>query len=177
MGIRAGNCMLERQGLMLKPWTAPPDAADGRVPRRAVLDAGTGEPLGFVALATPGSRWLRWLRPVRLEVYETEDASLLCSLRGPAFGRRAWEVRDSEDRPVALFFQGIILDAEGRRQATLERSADGGGTFVNSSGLELAAFAPSSGGTTLTFSASLEGDPFARMALLAAILAVGEHGI
>jgi hypothetical protein len=164
--------MLERQGLVVGPWTAAADEREGR-PRRAVLDAATGEPLGFVARAAPGSRWLRWLRPAVLEVYETEDDSLLCTLRGPALGRRAWEVLDAEGRRVATLFQEAVLDAEGRRQAALQRSAHGG-TFFNPAGLELAAFAPGERGTVLTFAAALEGNPFARMALLGATLAVSE---
>lgn len=168
--------MLERQGLVLGPWNAAAAAADGGTPRRPVVDAATGEALGFVAQAAAGSGWLRWLRPARFEVYETEDASLLCTLRGPALGRRAWEVRDSEDCPVATFFRGIVLDPDGRNQARLERSADGGGIFFNASGLELATFAPSQGGILLTFAPALEGNPFARMALLAATLVVGERG-
>ena len=63
-----------------------------------------------------------------------------------------------------------VLDAEGRRQATLQRSARGG-AFFNPAGLELAAFAPGERGTVLTFAAALEGNPFARMALLGATLA------
>jgi hypothetical protein len=164
--------MLERQGLVVGPW-ATSDARAGRPRRRAVLDAATGEALGFVAQATPGSRWLRWLWPAVLEVYETEDASLLCVLRRPSWARRVWEVQDSEGRRVATLLQAAVLDAEGRRQATLQRSA-GGGKFLNPSGLELAAFFPSERGTVLSFAPALEGNPFARMALLGATLAASE---
>jgi hypothetical protein len=165
--------MLERQGLVVGPWAAVPDLREGRPRRRAVLDAATGEPLGFVARAAPGTLWLRWLRPAVLEVYETEDASLVCTLRGPSLGRRTWEVRDSEGRRVATLFQAVVRDAEGRRQATLQRSARGG-TFYNQAGLALAAFTPCERGTVLTFAAALEGNPFARMALLGATLAASE---
>jgi len=164
--------MLERQGLVLGPW-ATPDTRAGHPSRRVVLDAATGEPLGFVARAAPGTRWLSWLRPAVLEVYETEDASLLCTLRGPSLGRRAWEVQDAEGRHVATLSQAVVRDAEGRQQATLHRSARGG-TFFTPTGLELAAFTPSERGTVLTFTAALEGNPFARMALLGATLAVSE---
>ena len=64
--------MLERQGLVLGPWVTPESEADPP-PRRTVLDAATGEPLGFVAQTAPGTRWLRWLRPTVLEVYETRS--------------------------------------------------------------------------------------------------------
>jgi hypothetical protein len=162
--------MLERQGLVLCPWGAP-DAPGGLAPRRAVLDAATGEPLGFLSRA-PRPRWLRWLTATVLELYETEDASLLCVLRGPSWARRSWEVEDSEGRHVASVLREVVLDAEGARQAVLRRFA-GGGTFCNPSGLELASFASSPRGTVLTFTPAVEGQPFARMALLGATVAAG----
>jgi hypothetical protein len=164
--------MLERQGLVLGPW-ATPDTRPDQLRRRVVLDAATGEALGFVTQAAPGTRWLRWLRPAVLEVYETEDASLLCTLRGPSLGRRVWEVQDAEGRRVATLSQAVVRDAEGRQQATLRKSARGG-TFFTPSGLELAAFTPSERGVVLTFAGALEGNPFARMALLGATLAASE---
>jgi hypothetical protein len=161
--------MLERPGLVLGPW-GPPDAPGDAAPRRAVLDAATGEPLGFVRQAAPGPRWLRWLAPVVFEVYETEDASLLCTVRAPSWSRRAWEVQDSEGRRVASVVRAVVLDAEGARQAVLRGSPDGG-IFCNPSGLELASFARTAAGTTLRFAPAVEGHPFARMALLGATLA------
>src|SRR5690349_14665636 len=104
--------MLERQGLVLGPW-GPAGGAGGAGPRRPVLDAATGERLGFFSRAEPGPRWLRWLLPVVLEAYETEDASLLCSVRGPALGRRGWEVCDSEGRRVGVLVRTVLLDADG----------------------------------------------------------------
>jgi hypothetical protein len=160
--------MLERPGLLLDPWEA-----EGGTARRAVRDAATGEALGFVARSAPAPRWLRWLKGDVLEVYETEDASLLCTLRGPSFGRRAWEVCDSEGRRVATVLPAVLLDAEGRPQARRQGRADGGAAYRNAAGLELATLAPAGRGLVLTFAAAVEGNPFARMALLGAALAEG----
>jgi hypothetical protein len=164
--------MLERQGLVLGPW-GPAGVAGEAGPRRPVLDAATGEPLGFLSRTDPGPRWLRWLLPVVLEAYETEDASLLCTLRGPTWGRRGWEVCDSEGRRVGVLVRAVLLDTDGRRQAVLQRTAAGGGRFLSPGGLELAAFAPGERGTVLAFTPAVEGQPFARMALLGATLAAG----
>jgi hypothetical protein len=164
--------MLEQHGLVLGPWGPPGGAGDAR-PRRPVLDAASGEPLGFFSRLEAGPRWLRWLLPVVVEAYETEDASLLCSVRGPMLGRRGWEVCDSEGRRVGVLLRTTLLDADGRRQAVLHRTAAGGGRFLSPAGLELAAFAPGERGTVLTFTPAVEGHPFARMALLGATVAAG----
>ncbi len=164
--------MLERQRLLLCPWAEPTaaPAAPRAGPRRQVLDAATGEPLGFVARRRPAS-WLRWLAAPVLEVYETEDASLLCTLRGPFWKDRPWEVHDADERHVGSFDRSAVRDAYGVRLAALHRQEGGPGTaFVTPAGLELAAFAPGERGVLLAFAPAVDGNPFARMALLGAAL-------
>jgi hypothetical protein len=129
--------------------------------------------LGFVRWKR-GPTWpvLRWLAPQVLKVYETEDASLLCTVtrcRGP-FGR--WEVHDADERRVAVIYRRLLLDGAGYRLASIERpAAGGGGRFLAPPAQELGAFRVGSQGTTLTFAAAVDRDPFARMALLGAVLA------
>jgi hypothetical protein len=168
----SGEGMLEQHGLVLGPWDAPAGPPPAGL-RRTVFDAASGEPLGFIVRPDSGSRWLRWLRPVLLEVYETEDASLVCTFRGPSWARRGWEVCDSDGRRVGMLLRTSLFDGEGYRQAIVQRTAGGGGRFVAPDGLELAAFAPGAQGTMLTFTPAVEGRPFARMALLGATLAAG----
>src|SRR5262249_33074060 len=135
---------------------------------RPILDGGSGEELGFVRRADPGPRWLRWLQPPVLEVYETEDASLLCTIHGRLW-RRLWCVQDSEGRHVGVIDGAVLLDVEGRRLG-LRRAAGNSGNVVSPGGLELASFAPGERGLLVSFTAAVEGDPFARMILLAAAL-------
>jgi hypothetical protein len=82
-------------------------------------------------------------------------------------------VCDSEGRRVAAVLPAVLLDAEGRQQARRQGRADGGATYWNAAGLELATLAPAGRGLVLTFAAAVEGNPFARMALLGAALAEG----
>ncbi|MCI0458455.1 MAG: hypothetical protein L0Z62_15935 [Gemmataceae bacterium] len=163
--------MLERQALVLCPWVqgeGPP-----REFTRAILDGGSGEELGFVRRASSGPRWLRWLQPPVLEVYETEDASLLCTIHGRLW-RRLWLVQDSEGRHVGVIDASVLLDVEGRRLGVRRAGTGGGsGNFVSPGGLELASFAPGERGLLVSFTAAVEGDPFARMILLAATLTQG----
>jgi hypothetical protein len=164
--------MLERQALLLGPWAEP--AAPGAPPQRRVRDAATGEALGFVARRRAGPRWLRWLLPVVLDVYETEDASLLCTFRSRKWVGNVWEVYDADERRVGSFDRGAVRDACEARLAEVRRSGGrDGGRFVSPAGLELADFGPAAGGVLLTFTAAAEGNPFARMALLGATLVLG----
>jgi hypothetical protein len=161
--------MLEQRGLILGPWQP---AATGGDRTRAVLDLASGRRLGFVRRKA-GLSWpvLRWLGRQVQEVYETEDASLLCvvaRLRGLPW---CWEVRDAEDRRVAVVYRRLLLDGAGRRLAQVTWPAGpAAGTFHSLQGGELATFQPAAAGTSLTFGGSLEQAPFTKMALLGAVL-------
>ncbi|HYT91053.1 MAG TPA: hypothetical protein VEL76_20240 [Gemmataceae bacterium] len=166
--------MLERPALVLCPWAAPTlppgrEAGAPTGPRRTVLDPG-GPALGFVARVPSGPRWLRWLTSPHLEVYETEDASLLCTVSGAAWGRRGRDVRDSEGRLVGTVRQLLLFDASGRLLAQGRPATDGATRFVSPAGLDLGVFAPCENGTLLTLMPVIDGDPFARMLLLGATL-------
>jgi hypothetical protein len=165
--------MLEQRGLLLGPWRqaeAGPGAARGRT--RPVTDLDGGRPLGFVRLL-PGLDWplLRWLSRPSFEVYETEDASLLCTaarLRGLPW---CWEVRDAEERRVAVVYRRLVLDGAGRRLAAVAWLAGAGpARFLGPRGAELGSCRAGPGWTALTFAACLAQAPFTRMALLGATL-------
>src|SRR5262245_2726965 len=166
--------MLERPALVLCPWAALPRPRHGEASapagrRRTVLDPG-GAALGFVAQVPSGPRWLRWLTRPHLEVYETEDASLLCTVSAAGWGRRLHAVRDSEGRHVGTVRQWLLFDAAGRLLAQGRAAVDGATRFVSPAGLELGAVAPCEDGTLLTLLPAVDGDPFARMLLLGATL-------
>src|SRR4051812_32879190 len=103
--------MLEQPRLYLEPWRA--DTAGGQV-RRVIRDHATGQPLGFAAWRTEFTwDWLnRWL-PGRLEVFETEDASHLCSLEAPWLWRRGWRVVDAEERLIGRVWDRWLHDETG----------------------------------------------------------------
>src|SRR5262249_7901973 len=108
-----GAAMLERTELRLGPWT--PAADSGRW-QRAVHDGG-GQAIGVVRTRR---RLFRWRR--RLEIFETDDESLILSLVPAWFGAE-WHVRDSEGNYVGTLLPDALLDPAGRRFA--ERIADG----------------------------------------------------
>ena len=100
--------MLEGQGLVLRPW-AP--AAEGAT--RAILDAATGAPLGFARWRRTASGWPR--RPL-LEVFETEDAALLCTAHARWGLARWWDdllfpvwLRSARQHHIKQRFKGLAI--------------------------------------------------------------------
>jgi hypothetical protein len=175
-----GSLMLEQQGLLLGPWQpVPAGRADPRAARtspgdwtRTVLDLATAERLGF-ARWRGGTSWqvLRWLASQVIKIYETEDASHLCTLRRAWGPLAAWQVHDAEERRVAVIYRRLILDGAGHRLARVERPPGGElGRFLGPQGQDMGGFRLGAEGTSLTFAPLLDNSPFARMALLGAAL-------
>jgi hypothetical protein len=157
--------MLEYQGLALGPW-----ADEDGERRRIVSVPASGNALGFVrAHGTLGSRW-SWLARRSFEVFETEDASLLMSVYRPWGPFRGWSVFDAEDRRVAFIYRQSILDGAGERLAWVRPVEAGRGQFFAPGGAEVGSFELRHDRSLLTFGEALEGKPFARMALLGAVL-------
>ncbi len=154
--------MLEQRGLVLGAWT-------GDEPReRPVLNADSGEPLGFVR-AHGGRGWWRWLGGQTFQVFETEDASLLLTLYRPAGWLRAWQLDDADNRAVATIRGVTLRDANGYCLAVAESRADGGVRYVSPRGVAVGAWSRTAAGVCLTFSPEAT-NPFLRMTLLAATL-------
>jgi hypothetical protein len=155
--------MLEHAELLLRPG----DGSAGR----AIVAADTGAPLGFARWRTPGGPWWR-LRPAVLAVHEHEDEPLLFTVR------RGWpllpwrEVRDAEGRRVGYLLGRRVSNRLGRRLAQRLRLADRY-EFRRADGRALAEVRLGREGARLTFGAEVAPDPFAKMLLLAAALALG----
>jgi hypothetical protein len=169
--------MLEQAGLLLGAWTATTGAAPGAlaVPARLVHDAATRRRLGVVRWRGGRPRnWVRWLGREALEVYETEDESLLCTVQTPWLLTWVWEVYDADGRRVAVVRGPEILDGFGRRLAVRHTAADGrGDRFLMADGVELGEVSVVGADTLLQFGATVADQPFAKMALLGAILCEG----
>jgi hypothetical protein len=117
-------------------------------------------------------RWLPWLARPTLELYETEDQSLLCTVRRGWCPASRWHVSDADGRAVGTIRGAVLLNAFGRRLGVVE-PLDAGTTqrLRAPDGRVVGTLRHRSDGTLLSFGADLEGDPFARMMLLAAALA------
>jgi hypothetical protein len=155
--------MLEQSALLLQPWV--PAAGGGR--GRAILDAAARTPLGL-ARTPAGRRAGSWFaRPV-VEIYETEDESLLCTVGRGWWPAGRWLVREADGHLVGSVRGPHVEDRRGRDVAVLRPGPDGGGPFLDTAGVELGRLEEGTDGLRLKFAVWLEGDPFARMLLLAA---------
>jgi hypothetical protein len=155
--------MLEQSSLLIGPWSAN---------IRPVFAPG-GQQAGFVKQA-PGQmpRWLRWLERRVLEVYEIPDGSLVFGLRRGWGWPAAWHILDAEDRHVGSMRGRALLDSLGHFLGVMEPpDSEGQGRFLALQGRELGHYRSEPGGTLVAFATALEGNPFARMLLLGAVLA------
>src|SRR5206468_664934 len=83
----------------------------------------------------------------------------------------SWLVNDADDYFVGRRRGSLLQDGFGRHVATLEpRGSDCGGRFVGLDRAELGTWTEAPAGTTVTFARAVEGHPFAKMLLLAAVL-------
>jgi hypothetical protein len=144
--------MLECQVLLIHPL----DAAG----RRVLADASSGATLGYAQWRRSGFRAV-------LAVHELDDEPLVFTLRRwwLLLGRRV--VCDAEGQIVGLVDRTGIQDRWGCRLASWE---PGENRFRGKEGQSLAVLEHTREGCRLTFSSELEGEPFLKMLLLAAVL-------
>jgi hypothetical protein len=162
--------MLEYSSLLLGPWHAAA-AGEADTSVRAITDA-TGTELGFIRRPPPpGSRWLRWLGRRVLEVCETPDASLVFTLRRGLGWPAGWELVDADSRLVGTLRGRAMLDGFGHLLAVIEQpDSSGRGRLLAIEGRELGDYVLSANGLRINFATELEGNPFARMLLLGALI-------
>ncbi len=165
--------MLEHPALWIGP--PPPSVTTGvslkNAPRWHVCDPTTHSFLGLIRSRTRWtSRWLRWLDPPVLDVYESGDESLLFTMRRSWAASDTWRVADAEGRPVADLSGTEVRSWEGELLAVVEMLGAGRGRWVSLTA-ELGHFRPENQGLAASFTADLEEkNPFVKMALLATLL-------
>jgi hypothetical protein len=167
--------MVELPGLLIGPWGWQQSQAlpgwEGAGWGRLLADAATAAPLGFVRAGRLGI-W-PWLTPHELEICETEDASLLMTLQHPWLGFGRWHIVDAEKRRLGSVLLPHVLDADGLRLATVQNGAAHSRLFRRASGEVCATFETQSGGELLLrFTAEAPADPYGRMVVLGAALAL-----
>lgn len=163
--------MLEQTVLLLQPWQPAPDnVAAARV--RPVRD-GQGDLVGFVRQEpVQAPRWLRWLARAVVVAHELPDLSLVFLLRRSWGWPGSWEVLDAEERLVGTVRGHALLDGLGHLLAVIEQpNGEGRGRILAVQGRELGDYRREGEGTRLTFAAEMEGNPFAKMMVLGAVVA------
>jgi hypothetical protein len=163
-----------------------------------VVAANTNNPVGFICQSVaPGPRWLSWFLPRRLllEFHEVEDDSLLFTMQEkkgllPSVKRAYWSVGDADGNGVGTVERRRQWEPSGWVPTTVARDRLGQAVVVlerwsAGSELPLRVFQPDAPasltelgsvsrgpeGTLVEFAGTLDGQPFAKMLVLAAVLA------
>jgi hypothetical protein len=161
--------MLEEQTLLLRPWTG---AGAARGARRDVVHPSTGRLLGFARKQSSGlPAWRSWLDVPVVAVHEAEDEPLLCTVQRFWWFGPTWEVREADGHRVAALTREHLTDRWGRPLAVRRRGQGGAVVWARpAAGSTLALLTPGDGDLLLRFADDIAGQPFAKMALLAAAL-------
>lgn len=168
--------MLECQALTLSTWQWATPAKLPILPTAGwvcfVHSVDPGALLGF-ARVVRGATGLGLL-PRRIDVCETEDASLLLSLEHGWFRFGHWDIVDAERTRVGGVVGRHLLDDQGLRLATIWNDGPVTRAIRDRGGKALAQLETAAGGAIgLRFANDLDLNPFVRMVLLgAAILSV-----
>jgi hypothetical protein len=159
--------MLEHSPLLIHPWSHKP-LADGPAWVRPITDS-AGLALGFLRLdGEPNASWFAWLRKVRLEVFETDDASHLMTLTRLWGISSSWDVEDAELRRVGTVYPKTLVSSENQRLGYIDRDD---GRILDPMGRVLARFSRTGAGVVdVAFMAEAPGNPFLRMMMLGSIL-------
>lgn len=163
--------MLEASQLLIQPAAGSPSRGSSTCLAWVIRDAARGCTLGGARRSSDRPAWLRWLRPAAIVVYETEDESLLCTIRRRWCPAPAWEVRDAEGRCVGRLRGSAILDHQGQPLARIETlPTDVSTWFLSHDRQPLGTARRNRTATTLAFATDRDIDPFAKMLLLAAVM-------
>ena len=163
--------MLEHATLHIHGWTrsTQPDGAEAWT--RPITGA-AGQPLGFVrSQKLTAHSWFFWLRKLRLDVFETEDASHLMSLTRSWTMRSIWDLHDAEERHVGYVYPASLVASEGGLLGFLHLEARGQGRILDHAGRVLTRFASNNADPlAVSFGPGPADNPFLRMLILGCIL-------
>jgi hypothetical protein len=157
--------MLEHLCLLVEPWISDEEGW-----ARRITDP-EGHYLGVVRYA-PSLRigWFAWLRKLRLDVFESEDGSHLCTLTRAWGVSRRWQVIDAEETLIGVLNRGALFTSEGGLLGELEGTLHQG-TMTGTMGEPLASYRRQAGAVLqLRFATEAMGNPFLRMLLLATVV-------
>jgi hypothetical protein len=163
--------MLEHSSLLVHGWTRTTlaDAAEAWI--RPITDS-AARPLGFVRYQKlPALSWFFWLRKVRLDVFETEDASHLMSLTRSWTMLHIWDLHDADERYIGSVYPKTLVASAGESLGFLDLQSGEQGRILNPSGHALVRFCKKNGASLeVAFAPDPVANPFLRMMMLGCLL-------
>jgi hypothetical protein len=135
-----------------------------------ILESETNRLLGIARIRPTRSSWgLGWLTQITFDVFESEDEPLVFTVRRLWGFSRRWEICDADGHRVARVRRGWILDAFGRKWASLEWTTSG--FRIHAGDREFARTHMTADGLEICFAPDLKDHPLTKMSLLGAVLA------
>jgi len=175
--------MLEEPALLVQPWLPAqqlrwPAQTASAAWARLLINANTDARVGCALWH--GSTRRGWLAPVasrKIEVFESEDLSLLVTLWRPWGIFRSWQIHDAEENQLGQIAGTTLRDGNGARLASLRQSADSRErSWISMAGLELGSWhVVARDDLIFRFGEVTERNPFLRMVVLAGLLALPPH--
>ncbi len=159
--------MLENSPLLIHPWTHKP-LPDGPAWIRPITDK-SGLTLGFLRFdGAPRRSWFAWLRKVRLEVFETDDASHLMTLTRQWGIASSWDVEDAELHHVGTIYSKTLVSSENQHLGYVDRE---NGRILDPMGRILARCSNQGVGVMeIAFTPDARTNPFLCMLMLGSVL-------
>jgi hypothetical protein len=138
---------------------------------QSVLLLQSWQPESTRAVAQVRPLLLPWLARRTLVIHEAPDASLVFTLRRSWGWPSNWQVLDADEHLVGTLHGRAIMDGLGNLLAVIEApDPQGRGRLLAVNGQELASFALDGETTRVIFTGDVDGNPFAKMMLLGAVL-------
>lgn len=161
--------MLENQVLLIREAY---QGGDRLRTEQEIVDPYSGVPLGRIRQQIAPSAWFRWFIAPLFSVYETEDESLVFTVRriwriGPR-----WDVCDADEHHVGTLHARSLLDRTGHCFASWgSETAEGETRICDPGGFELATLRRMKQAVQLDFAPALQQEPLLKMLVLARAIA------
>jgi hypothetical protein len=162
--------MLESRTL----WISKSEVASDSSPRRSEMIRTVrwefgGREVGWI-VAHP-LRWWPWKLIATMSAFEGPDRSAVFAGRRAGWWPGDWDVHEADGRLVGLVRGAHVLYAAGEILGQVIREQEGAaGRIVSPGGSRLVEWKPLDAGTRIEFDADLDEQPFAKMAVIIAVL-------
>jgi hypothetical protein len=165
--------MLEEADFLVHAWSRHA-VSNGESAWIRNITNSSSKQLGFVRFdGDPERSWWSWLRQVRLDIFETEDASHLLTILKNWGVLGSWIVQDAEGNHVGNLYSSTIITSEPLKIARIDIDANGNGAIRDMATQPIARVVQRADGVQeIAFTSEMSSNPFVRMLVLASVLTI-----